>query len=343
MYGLIRPYLFSMDPEKAHKFTTNMLGTALKLPIIGNSLRNLGSFQHPMLERHLFGLRFRNPVGLAAGFDKNGELLSEMEQLGFGFLEIGTVTPRPQDGNPKPRVFRLPKDKALINRMGFNNHGAFDIKERLRKRPKGIVIGGNIGKNKNTLNEDAIRDYLICYKELYEFVDYFVVNVSSPNTPNLRDLQEREPLSKLLGALQKANRMKVKPKPLLLKISPDLPDYMLDDVLDTVMEHKLDGVIATNTTLSREGLHTSAKELEQIGDGGLSGKPLYERSTEMVKTIKSRYPKLPVIAVGGIDSAEDALDKLRAGADLIQIYTGFVYQGPRLIKEINQAIVRAQV
>lgn len=285
------------------------------------------------------GLHFKNPVGLAAGLDKDALVIDELSAFGFGFIEIGTVTPKPQPGNDKPRLFRLKKDQALINRMGFNNSGVKEVAARLRKRKSGIIIGGNIGKNKVTPNEEAVNDYLTCFEELHDTVDYFVVNVSSPNTPGLRELQEKEPLKKLLGTLQKENLRKKKPRPILLKIAPDLTDFQLDDIVEIVKETGIEGIIATNTTIDRSGLHTSDQELEKIGAGGLSGKPLTIRSTEVIRYLYQRSGgSFPIIGVGGIHSPEDALEKLQAGASLIQIYTGFIYEGPGLIKRINKLL-----
>lgn len=288
------------------------------------------------LERELFGLQFKNPVGLAAGFDKDAKLYNELANFGFGFIEIGTLTPKPQNGNPKKRLFRLKEDSAIINRMGFNNGGVQEAVERLKKN-KGVLIGGNIGKNKVTPNENAVDDYEICFNALFDYVDYFVVNVSSPNTPNLRELQDKEPLTQLLKALQVLNFKKANSKPILLKIAPDLTDDQLLDIIDIVKTTKIDGVISTNTTISRKGLLSDNK----TEVGGLSGKPLTQRSTEVIRFLAEKSNKaFPIIGVGGIHSAEDALEKLEAGADLVQLYTGFVYEGPRLIKEINKAILK---
>ena len=289
----------------------------------------------PGLEKELFGLKFKNPVGLAAGFDKNAVLFDELANYGFGFVEVGTVTPKPQPGNPKKRIFRLREDEALVNRMGFNNDGADAIVERLRKRKTDIIIGGNIGKNKLTPNENAIDDYMICFEKLFEVVDYFVVNVSSPNTPNLRALQDKEPLTDLLRTLQTENEKKTSPKPILLKIAPDLTDSQLMDIIDIVNTTKIAGVIATNTTISREGLESE----HQKEAGGLSGKPVRERATEVIRFLAEKSGKsFPIIGVGGIHSADDAKEKLAAGADLIQLYTGFIYEGPGLVKRINDSL-----
>jgi dihydroorotate dehydrogenase len=296
-------------------------------------------YSNPRLARTVFGIHFPNPVGLAAGFDKNAKLIDEFAALGFGFIEVGTVTPKGQEGNPTPRLFRLPEDEALINRMGFNNEGLEAMKMRLLARRSKVIVGGNLGKNKVTPNEQAEEDYCLGFEALYEVVDYFVVNVSSPNTPNLRALQEKEPLKKLLVRLQALNGTKPEPKPILLKIAPDLTNEQLDDVIEIVLETSLAGVIATNTTLSREGLKSADGLCAEAG--GLSGRPLRVRSTEVIRYLHQKSGgKFPIVGVGGIHSAEDALEKLKAGASLIQIYTGFIYEGPGLIQEINRAIVK---
>ncbi len=293
------------------------------------------------MERELFGLKFPNPVGLGAGLDKDAKVFDELGALGFGFIEIGTLTPKAQPGNDKPRLFRLVKNEALINRMGFNNQGVEDAVKRLKNKKTNIIIGGNIGKNKITPNEEAVKDYEICFNALFDVVDYFVVNVSSPNTPNLRELQDKEPLTKLLNTLQTLNNAKPKRKPILLKIAPDLTNTQLDDIIEIVVSTKIDGVVATNTTISREGLNYTKEELEAIGMGGLSGKPLTKRSTEVIRYLKQRSNNaFPIIGVGGIHSVEDALEKLDAGADLLQLYTGFIYEGPGLIMRINKEIAR---
>ena len=310
-----------------------------KIPGIPALFRFLYSVNDKRLETEVFGLKFKNPVGLAAGFDKNAVLYNELSDLGFGFIEIGTLTPVGQQGNPKKRLFRLKNNNAIINRMGFNNDGVLEAVEKLKKN-KGVLIGGNIGKNKLTPNEDATSDYLICFEALYDYVDYFVVNVSSPNTPNLRELQEKEPLKQLLQTLQNENVSKSKQKPILLKIAPDLSDSQLLDIIDIVKETKIAGVIATNTTLSREGLQSEINP-EVIGEsGGLSGKPLEKRATEVIRFLSEKSNKaFPIIGVGGIHSAEDAIQKLEAGASLIQLYTGFIYEGPALVKAINTSIL----
>lgn len=343
MYKLFfRPLLFLFDAETAHGFSFCMIKTLSRLGII-RLLRGLFQVNDPRLEREVFGLRFKNPVGLAAGFDKEAKLYNEFSHFGFGFIEIGTVTPKPQIGNPKRRLFRLVKDEALINRMGFNNKGVLSAVKKLKKKHN-VLIGGNIGKNKITPNSEATRDYIFCFDALFEHVDYFVVNVSSPNTPGLRELQDKEPLTALLKALKQRNAeqakaLKTKEKPILLKIAPDLTDSQLMDIITIVEETAIDGVIAVNTTVSRENLQSSPKITKE--KGGLSGKPLAQRSTEVIRFLAEKSNKaFPIIGVGGIHSAEDALEKLDAGADLIQMYTGFVYEGPALIKRINKAILK---
>nr|MCH9660927.1 quinone-dependent dihydroorotate dehydrogenase [Bacteroidota bacterium] len=304
---------------------------------IGGLFRSAYKLTDPKLERKLFGLTFPNPVGLAAGFDKDAKLFKELHNFGFGFIEIGTVTPKPQDGNPKKRLFRLKSDSAIINRMGFNNGGVEAAVVRLRKN-KDVLIGGNIGKNKVTPNEKAVDDYVLCFEALFDYVDYFVVNVSSPNTPNLRALQDKEPLTALLNTLQRNNAQKSRRKPILLKIAPDLTNEQLLDIIDIVSETKIDGIIATNTTISREGL-TAANKEEM---GGLSGKPLSSRSTEVIRFLSDKSNQaFPIIGVGGIHSVDDALEKIEAGASLVQLYTGFIYEGPALIKAINKKLLNA--
>ena len=332
---LIRPILFKSDPEEVHYFTFSMIRKLSKIPGMSFLFRKMYEVKDARLEREVFGLKFKNPVGLAAGFDKDAKLYKELSNFGFGFIEIGTLTPRGQEGNPKKRLFRLKEDQAIINRMGFNNGGVQEAVERLKKN-NGVLIGGNIGKNKLTPNEEAVTDYEICFDALYDYVDYFVVNVSSPNTPNLRALQDKEPLQHLLQTLQNKNKTKIKQKPILLKIAPDLTDEQLLDIIDIVNSTKIAGVIATNTTLSREGL-ISENKTEM---GGLSGKPLTKRSTEVIRFLaeKSNH-SFPIIGVGGIHTAEDAIEKLDAGASLIQLYTGFIYEGPALIKAINKKLL----
>lgn len=333
--SLIRPILFKFDPEEIHYFTFSTLRLLNKIPGISSLFKSLYEVEDSRLETEVFGLKFKNPVGLAAGFDKDAKLYKELSNLGFGFIEIGTLTPKGQEGNPKTRLFRLKEDSAIINRMGFNNGGVLEAVERLKKN-NGVLIGGNIGKNKLTSNEEATSDYEICFDALYDHVDYFVVNVSSPNTPNLRALQDKEPLTQLLQTLQNKNLAKPKQKPILLKIAPDLTDDQLLDIIDIINETKIAGVIATNTTISREGLQSENK----AEMGGLSGKPLTKRSTAVIRFLSEKSNKsFPIIGVGGIHTAEDAIEKLEAGASLIQLYTGFIYEGPKLIKEINQKIL----
>jgi len=330
-----------MNPEMAHHKVTSGLNVFSKIWGAKQLLNAIFTVEDPRLEREVFGLKFKNPVGLAAGFDKNAEYISDMTNLGFGFIEIGTVTPKPQPGNDKPRMFRLVPDEALINRMGFNNQGADVAATRLKnlKDRKGLLIGGNIGKNKVTPNEEAVNDYIYCFNVLFDYVDYFVVNVSSPNTPGLRDLQEKEPLKNILNTLQDLNKAKSAPKPILLKIAPDLTDSQLDDIVEIVMETQIAGVIATNTTISREGLK-SQQDLTQEA-GGVSGRPLTKRSTEVIRYLSEKSNKaFPIIGVGGIHSAKDAIEKLDAGASLIQVYTGFIYEGPGLIANICKGILQ---
>lgn len=342
MYKLVKPIFFSMDPETAHYTVTSGLTNFMKVWGAKKVMNMAFAYSNPALEKEVFGLKFKNPVGLAAGFDKNAEYLNEMAALGFGFVEIGTVTPRPQPGNDKPRMFRLPKDEALINRMGFNNQGVDVAAMRLKyfTDRKGLIVGGNIGKNKLTPNEDAVNDYIICFDKLFDVVDYFVVNVSSPNTPGLRDLQEKGPLKEILNTLQQRNETHEKPKPILLKIAPDLTDSQLDDIIEIVVETKIAGVIATNTTLSREGLNSDSALSNE--SGGLSGKPLSVRSTEVIRYLSEKSGKaFPIIGVGGIHSSSDALSKLQAGASLVQVYTGMIYEGPQLIKSICKRLAKS--
>jgi len=340
--ALLKPLLFNFDAERAHHLVFNNLQRAYRMPGTAALLRRLYDFQDPTLERTVFGLTFRNPVGLAAGFDKNALLTDELGALGFGFVEIGTVTPRPQPGNPLPRLFRLPQDEALVNRMGFNNEGAAAAATRLRqRRNQQLIIGGNIGKNKDTPNEQAAQDYVACVEALHEVVDYFVVNVSSPNTPGLRQLQEREPLIRLLQAVQARNQSLPVPRPLLLKIAPDLTDSQLDDILLIARETNLAGLVATNTTISRADLRTDTAHVAGLGAGGLSGKPLRQRATDVIRYLhRQSQGALPIIGAGGIHSPQDAQEKLAAGASLVQLYTGFIYEGPALVKRINQALVQ---
>lgn len=342
MYALIRKALFTLQPEEAHNFAMKQLKFAYSVPVIKNWLKSQFIVRNPKLERELWGLKFPNPVGLAAGFDKDAKYTDPLACLGFGFIEIGTVTPRPQPGNPRPRSFRVPMDKGLINRMGFNNDGAKAAAERLKHRKERLIIGGNIGKNKDTPNEQAIDDYVACFKDLYNDVDYFVVNVSSPNTPGLRALQDKGPLMEILNKLMLLNKELGKPKPLLLKIAPDLTNEQLDDIISIVKETGIDGLVATNTTISRAGLKTPQTEVEKIGAGGLSGLPVRQRATEVIRYIhKNSNGKIPIIAVGGIFTAADAIEKLNAGASLVQVYTGFIYEGPAIAANICKGILKS--
>ncbi len=342
LYPLLKPFLFQLDPEAAHHFTIHNLQLAGKLPFLLKLIA--GNVEHPSLHRNLFGIDFPNPVGLAAGLDKNGDVIDEMGMLGFGFIEIGTVTPKPQPGNDKPRLFRLIKDEALINRMGFNNVGAEVAAQKLKRRKTNIIVGANIGKNKVTSNEDAIRDYEYCFKTLFDYADYFVVNVSSPNTPGLRALQDKDSLTAILNSLQDINLSKPKQKPILLKIAPDLSNEQIDDVVTVVQQAKIQGIVATNTTISREGLNYTPTEIESFGAGGLSGKPLTKRALEVISYIYNKQQtinnKPALIGVGGIMNVQDALDQFKSGADLIQLYSGFIYSGPQLIADINHALIK---
>ncbi|PPK85456.1 dihydroorotate oxidase A [Neolewinella xylanilytica] len=363
MYRLLKPLLFRLAPERAHHLTVQGLAATLSLPGVSDLFRRQYDFDDERLHRTVFGLPFPNPVGLAAGFDKDGKYYRDMSSLGFGFLELGTVTPRPQSGNPQPRLFRLPADRALINRMGFNNEGVDALARRLLRdgRPGMVVLGGNIGKNKDTPNEEATADYVHCFQKLFPLVDYFVVNVSSPNTPNLRALQDREPLTRLLTALQELNhqltRSTQRPpvglgrpgalwqeKPILLKIAPDLNEAQLDDILQIVSDTGIAGIIATNTTVAREPLKTDARKVAAIGNGGLSGAPLRRRSTEVIRYLYEQSGKqLQIIGVGGIDDVASAREKLAAGAQLIQLYSGMVYAGPGLVRNIKKSLVSSGV
>lgn len=339
MYQLLKPLLFRFEPEEIHHFVTGALKAANNVWGASFLLKKVFHVEDQRLARKVFGLTFKNPVGLAAGFDKNASSINELSKFGFGFIEIGTVTPLPQAGNDKPRMFRLPSDSALINRMGFNNEGVEVAALRLKHLKRdGVLIGGNIGKNKLTPNEDAVNDYIKCFDALFDVVDYFVVNVSSPNTPGLRELQEKGPLTRILTALQQRNSRNSISRPILLKIAPDLTNEQLDDIIDIVKETAIAGVIATNTTISREGLNSADHLVAE--QGGLSGKPLTTRATEVIKYLSETSGKaFPIIGVGGIHSPQDAVDKLNAGASLIQIYTGFIYEGPTLIKRINNRIL----
>lgn len=343
LYSLLRDILFKFDPEAVHHFSMNQLKLICSSTIGKQIISANFTPKKTVLKKNVFGLTFNNPIGLGAGFDKNAMYLNELEALGFGFVEIGTVTPKAQAGNDKPRLFRLPKDKALINRMGFNNDGVDVVKRRLGNWfdsqlsmiDNRLIVGGNIGKNKVTANEDAWKDYEICFTELFDYADYFVVNVSSPNTPGLRELQEKASLQKILSQLQNINQGKAKPKPLLLKIAPDLTKEQLDDIVSLAIEVNLAGLVATNTTISRENLITNAQEIEAIGAGGLSGKPVTNRSTEVVSYLHQQTSgKVPIIASGGIFTGSDAKEKLASGASLLQVWTGFVYEGPSIVKKI---------
>ena len=341
---LIRPFLFRFDPEKIHHFVSVLLRFGCRIPGVPALLRKIYLVKHPALEREVFGIRFPNPVGIAAGFDKEARLYNELACFGFSHVEVGTVTPKGQPGNPKPRLFRLPKDQALINRMGFNNAGVEVFAENLRKKEPKLIIGGNIGKNTLTPNGAAIEDYCRCFDELFDLVDYFVVNVSCPNIAGLAKLQDKDELVALLNAVQQINHAKPKKKPLLLKIAPDLNNGQLDEVIEITRETGIDGIIAVNTSTLREGLTTGFERIAQIGNGGLSGKPLRDTSTRVIKYLHEKSKgKITIIGVGGIMTAEDALEKLRAGASLVQIYTGFVYSGPGIAKKINKALIKSGI
>ena len=340
-YRFIRSILFLFKPEFVHHLSFKFLNFLFLLPRELALWKYFFTVTDDKLKRNVFGVNFDNPVGLAAGFDKDAKIFDGLKSFGFGFVEIGTVTPISQEGNSKPRLFRLKEDKAIINRMGFNNDGVETIVSRLRRKKSNIIIGGNIGKNKITSNDSAINDYEICFEKLFDYVDYFVVNVSSPNTPGLRDLQDKKPLTLLLNRLQELNSLKTTPKPILLKIAPDLSNSQLDDIIEIIQETCLDGVVATNTTINRDNLLTDKATIEKIGYGGLSGKPLKERSNEVIKYLSEKSNKsFAIIGVGGINSANDAIEKLDSGADLIQIYSGFIYEGPSLVKRINKELIK---
>ncbi len=337
--SLLKPYLFSLSPEKAHHRAISLFDSAMKIPGGKSIINCLYNFQDPSLEKEVCGLKFKNPVGLAAGFDKDGKYYQQMAKLGFGFIEIGTVTPLPQAGNPQPRLFRLPTDRALINRMGFNNDGVDAMVSRLVKmgKPQGTILGGNIGKNKVTPNDKAVDDYVTCFKKLRDHIDYFVVNVSSPNTPGLRELQDKKPLTHILATLKDLNTSGGIERPIFLKIAPDLTHSQLDDIVAIVQDTQIEGLIATNTTIDRSGLKTSASLVDEIGNGGLSGTPIQKKSSDVISYLrKNLTPDFPIIGVGGIDSPQEAEEKIKKGSTLIQVYTGFVYEGPSLIKRINQ-------
>ena len=333
---LIRPILFLFDPEKVHHFTFSLLKIGFKIPFVKSIISSIFCIENQRLEKNIFGLNFKNPIGLAAGFDKNAVLIDELAAFGFGFIEIGTVTPKPQEGNSKKRLFRLKQDKAIINRMGFNNDGVDAIVERLKNVTSDIIIGGNIGKNKNTPNGNAVDDYVICFNKLFDYVHYFVVNVSSPNTPNLRALQDKEPLSHILNTLQRINQTKENPKPILLKIAPDLTENQLFDIIEIAKKTKIDGVIATNTTIERNALISKSNTKET---GGLSGKPMTNRSTEVIQFLATKSNnRINIIGVGGIFTPKDAKEKLEKGASLVQVFTGFIYEGPSIVKQILKNI-----
>ncbi|OIQ29783.1 MAG: dihydroorotate dehydrogenase (quinone) [Bacteroidetes bacterium MedPE-SWsnd-G2] len=341
--ALIRSVLFQFDPEKVHHFTFKTISFIHKIPLVPAIIRGLFQVNDKRLEREVFGLKFKNPVGLAAGFDKNAVLFNELGNFGFGFVEIGTVTPRGQVGNPKKRLFRLKADNAIINRMGFNNEGVEAAIEKLKKNKKQIIIGGNIGKNTDTAPEGYTKDYLDCFNALHPYVDYFVLNVSCPNVGSHAKLTDKDYLEELIGATQNANRQFETQKPILLKIAPDLNEIQLDEIIELVAKTKLQGVIASNTSVSREGLKASKAQLDEIGNGGLSGLPIKDKSTKVIAYLAKKSNKaFPIIGVGGVHSANDALEKIEAGADLVQLYTGFIYEGPALIKQINKALLQKQ-
>jgi dihydroorotate dehydrogenase len=342
MYKLfIRRFLFLFDPEKIHYFTFSLIRFLCKVPFFSAIFRAMYLIEDKRLERNLFGITFKNPVGLAAGFDKNAVLYNELANFGFGFIEIGTVTPKGQEGNPKKRLFRLKDDQGIINRMGFNNDGLETAIVQLKKNKGKLIIGGNIGKNTQTSPQNYTNDYEECFKGLHPYVDYFVLNVSCPNVGSHEKLNDKEYLLELILAIQNLNLLEPTQKPILLKIAPDLNNNQLDEIIEIVAETKIDGIIASNTSTSRSGLKASKKHLQEIGNGGLSGLPIKEKSTRVIKYLKDTSNKaFPVIGVGGIHSAEDALEKIEAGADLVQIYTGFIYEGPGLIKQINKALLK---
>lgn len=338
---LVRPLLFRFQPEAVHHAVGKGLRSVLKIPGAAALASQMTSVNSANLHREVFGLHFRNPVGVAAGFDKQADLFNYLARLGFGFVEIGTITPKAQPGNPKPRLFRLTGDKALINRMGFNNIGVEEAVVNLKKRKTDIVIGGNIGKNTATSNKDAVGDYVYCFDKLFDYVDYFVVNVSCPNISDLRELQDQEKLIEILDTLQHNNHLKANPKPILLKISPDLNNQQLDEVIEIFHKTGIQGLVAVNTTITRHQLSTSAATIQSIGNGGLSGMPLRQRSTSVLRYLSEKSGKtIPLIGVGGIFTPEDALEKFHAGADLVQVYTGFVYEGPMIAKRINQHLLK---
>jgi len=339
--SLVRPLLFLISPEKIHEMLVGSVKFVHRVPFFTFILKKTFCLENPLLEREFLGLKFKNPVGLAAGFDKNATFYKEFGSFGFGFIEVGTITPRPQTGNPKPRSFRLPKDRALINRMGLNNHGVDAAVEMLKNLKPGLIIGGNIGKNTDTPNEKAVDDFVYCFEKLYDYVDYFVVNVSCPNTGEIDKLQDQDVMTAILNEIVARRAQKALKKPVLLKISPDLNFKMIDEALSIINDLKIDGVVATNTTTRREGLLSDKKQISSIGNGGLSGEPLFERSNEIIRYISGKTGgHLPIIGVGGIMSVKDALEKLRAGAGLIQVYTGFIYEGPSFVRSILKALLK---
>jgi len=337
--SIIRPILFFFDPERIHYFTFKLIKITSKIPFVSYFRKKIYVYENKNLNQNLFGLDFKNPVGLAAGFDKNGVLYNELEDFGFGFVEVGTVTPKPQEGNPKKRLFRLKKDNGLVNRMGFNNNGVDALIQNLKNKKCTILIGGNIGKNTSTLPENVISDYKVNFEKLHPHVDYFVVNVSCPNVGSMAKLQDKEFQIELLESLKTINNKQKVQKPILLKIAPDLNNAQLDEVIEIILQTKIEGVIASNTSVNREGLNTTEQEFDEIGNGGVSGQPVKDRSTKVIKYLSEKSNKaFPIIGVGGIHSANDAIEKINAGASLVQVYTGFIYEGPKLIKKINKAI-----
>ncbi|MCG8576440.1 MAG: quinone-dependent dihydroorotate dehydrogenase [Flavobacteriales bacterium] len=339
---IIRPLLFLFDPESVHHFTFKFIKVSSKFPGVSAIRRKQNRLNNPNLKRTVFGLEFENPVGIAAGFDKNAILLNQLGDFGFGFVEIGTVTPRPQEGNPRPRLFRLKKDQGIINRMGFNNNGVDAMVEQLKKKNTKLIVGGNIGKNTATKNEDSKPDFVENFEKLHPYVDYFVVNVSCPNVGDTAKLQDKDFLVDLLSTLIELNQSKDIRRPILLKIAPDLNKIQLDEIIEIVQESAIDGIVACNTSVSREGLKESEESLKKIGNGGLSGQPVKNKSTEVIRYLAEKSNKaFPIIGVGGIHSEKDAMEKLEAGADLVQIYTGFIYEGPKLVKRINKAVLSA--
>ncbi|MGB0776495.1 MAG: quinone-dependent dihydroorotate dehydrogenase [Flavobacteriaceae bacterium] len=336
---LIRPILFKFDPETIHHFVFSAIKTGHRIPGVGPLVRSLFTHKDPSLERELFGLKFRNPIGLAAGFDKNAELYNELADYGFGFIEIGTVTPEAQEGNPKKRMFRLSKDRGLINRMGFNNKGLDAVITKLKGNKNKLIIGGNLGKNTGSMPDEYIRDYVNLAEGLHPYVNYFVLNVSCPNVGSMAKLQDKDFLMELIAAVEEVNSSKDLRRPLLLKIAPDLNQIQLDEIIDIVRDTAVDGVIASNTSTDRSGLRTSPSRIERIGNGGLSGQPIKDKSTAVIKYLAENSNKaFPIIGVGGIQTAQDAKDKLEAGADLLQVYTGFIYEGPSIVKNILKGL-----